>query len=888
MKRFLTLFLAVLMVALSIPMMASADMTATEETNYTKYTVTGSKESNAETADGVKGDLYGTGDGIALSTKKGSGVTAKVWVAYDMSGVYFYFDVTDATQATKMWTANNTEDTSTYKTLTSTTMPFNDSVAVAINPTSTIYGDYTNVSGVGVAWAGRPGNGATTLNGNNDGITGCSFGSKNNANGYTAEIKIPYQGDFTYQNLENNGISFNVQAVDSGLSGDTQPTSYDAINVSMLNTNYDLANTKGIPSLWIYQYTDNANDCYKTYGNGYDLLAPEDLVVESIEVVSNPTKIFSVGESFVIGDTVVKAHYTNGYSEIIPNTDVGVTPYIFTWDDAGATVDVEIFYAGELAVASGTAATNAVATVAEKKLESVEADLTNVDLVYTEGNIFDAAGLVVTAYFLGKGETVAVPSEVTEGYTVTIGAVDGPDALTTELQLGDNVIYVNYGSLSTSFNITVEAKVLENIVVTKAPDKTVYAVGEYLDTTGMEVVAYYNNGDDELVSGYTVDVIGMVGGNESVGAEGKELELTDIFVQVNFGGKSARKPIIVTNGTSADALAYETIDPITVDGKKDGDNAYIGALTVGREGIDAAYGTAYFAYDADYLYVFVEVTDNTIVDTITGGGGATPATRNDSVIVGLNLAKANTKVTVYDANSITEQNKYSAWYSATRDKSLTSGYYGGHGHSNGGSYIVTREETANGYNVEMRIAWGVDFDAQAKMDAEDVSVWVAINDTTGGIVTSHPLSNTLLTTAGRWAYWHGSDDYQWNKLNAVEVAEISVDATNATVEFEVGDIFSSEGIVLRTEYEDGEFFNSSGFDCRSSIYLGRMFTRPGVFTIELLADDEVVGIYDITVTGDASVATGDDTLAFAPFAAAVAVIALAGVAILFNRKRRQA
>ena len=45
---------------------------------------------------------------------------------------------------------------------------------------------------------------------------------------------------------------------------------------------------------------------------------------------------------------------------------------------------------------------------------------------------------------------------------------------------------------------------LTSIEVTSQPDKTVYLEGEKLDSTGLEVTAYYDNGTAEVIEGYTL------------------------------------------------------------------------------------------------------------------------------------------------------------------------------------------------------------------------------------------------------------------------------------------------------------------------------------------------------------------------------------------------
>ncbi len=416
MKRILALFLAVLMVALSIPMMASADMTVEEKTTYTKYTVDGVNELNAESVDGVKGDLYGTGDGIALNTHLNSGVNSEVWIAYDYSGVYFYFEVSDATQATTAWrqTLNATQVTD----LGHANHMLADSVAVSINPTNTVYGDSTAdkaPSGVGLAWASRPvSTSVTQTSCCYNGLAGCSKGVVNSADGYTAEIKIPYQGAFTYDSLAESGISFNVMVSDSGVSGTTEPT-LTTLNQSILNTNYDKVNGVDLPGLYVY----NGTGIYGTYNEGYfDHLkinvgeAPE-VTLESLEDAS--VRMISIDQTLTADKVTVYGVYSNGDRELIPAADITVSPT--TFDTVGEhTVTITV---GELTT-TATVKVNQYAYqvgLAQKATDAITVDGTK-DAIYSQSNtiaIGSAADQVNgTAYFAYDSEYFYVFVEVND------------------------------------------------------------------------------------------------------------------------------------------------------------------------------------------------------------------------------------------------------------------------------------------------------------------------------------------------------------------------------------------------------------------------------------------------------------------------------------------
>jgi hypothetical protein len=120
---------------------------------------------------------------------------------------------------------------------------------------------------------------------------------------------------------------------------------------------------------------------------------------------------------------------------------------------------------------------------------------------YTEGDVLDLAGLVITAKY-GDGSSADVTGYITD-------PVEGA-ALNTAGTRTVTVTYSERGvTRTTSFDVTVEdlvtAPVLESIRVTTQPDKTIYINGETLDLTGMVITATYTDGSSADVTGYTTD-----------------------------------------------------------------------------------------------------------------------------------------------------------------------------------------------------------------------------------------------------------------------------------------------------------------------------------------------------------------------------------------------
>ena len=154
-------------------------------------------------------------------------------------------------------------------------------------------------------------------------------------------------------------------------------------------------------------------------------------------------------------------------------------------------------------------------TVDEKLIASIKIINGPAKTSYIEGNNFDPSGMVVhTVYNNGSEETIT-------GYQIG----------STKLGLGQTGISLSYNGKNCTLPISVRAKSLINLAVTKAPTKTGYIVGQSFDPAGMIVTATYDNGDTVVISGYTIDKT--------------MLATTDKAVTVTYNSKTCTTPITV-------------------------------------------------------------------------------------------------------------------------------------------------------------------------------------------------------------------------------------------------------------------------------------------------------------------------------------------------------
>ena len=262
----------------------------------------------------------------------------------------------------------------------------------------------------------------------------------------------------------------------------------------------------GVPDGYTVTYDDNRTS--NEYPSGYDpeyfyinltktatTPAPE---LSNIEVTAPPAKTeYMVGETFDPTGLKVTAHYTNGgadkvlaagaYTLSAPNMNTAGTKTVTVTYTEGSITKTTTF----------SIVVDSVPIV----LSSIEVTTPPAKTVYTEGESFDKAGMVVTARYSDSST-----AEVT-GYTYS------PTGM---LSTSDSTVTISYEeggvtkTASTPITVNAVPVTLSSIVVTTPPTKTEYAIGEIFDPTGMKVTAKYTNGGADRVLGtheYTIDAV---------------------------------------------------------------------------------------------------------------------------------------------------------------------------------------------------------------------------------------------------------------------------------------------------------------------------------------------------------------------------------------------
>ena len=194
-----------------------------------------------------------------------------------------------------------------------------------------------------------------------------------------------------------------------------------------------------------------------------------------IRVTKQPAKqTYLEGETFEPAGMEITAYYDNGTSEAV--TDYALSGY----DSAPGSKIITVTYGGKTATFE--------VTVRAKTLTEIRVTKQPAKRTYLEGDAFDPTGMEITAYY-DNGT-----SEVVTDYG--IGGYDSAP--------GSKIITVTYGGKTATFEVTVRAKTLTEIRVTKQPAKRTYLEGDAFDPAGMEITAYYDNGTSEAVTDYAI------------------------------------------------------------------------------------------------------------------------------------------------------------------------------------------------------------------------------------------------------------------------------------------------------------------------------------------------------------------------------------------------
>ncbi|MBN7773731.1 bacterial Ig-like domain-containing protein [Clostridium aminobutyricum] len=246
-------------------------------------------------------------------------------------------------------------------------------------------------------------------------------------------------------------------------------------------------------------------------------------LLSSIEITKAPDKtVYFEGENFDVAGMIVMATYEDGSTTAVNGVVTNGTAL------AKGTDSVTVSY-----TKNGVTKTAVQPiTVNAKQLISIAVTTAPTKATYTEGENFDATGMVVTATY--SNDTTAIIT----------GTADNGNSLTVGMN-SVNISYTENGVTKiTTQPIIVNAKKLVSIAITTAPTKTEYVEGENFDTTGMVITATYNNGMTAVILETVNDGSNLAAGTTSVAISYTEGGTTQTILQsITVSSKSLEQAL---------------------------------------------------------------------------------------------------------------------------------------------------------------------------------------------------------------------------------------------------------------------------------------------------------------------------------------------------------
>lgn len=242
------------------------------------------------------------------------------------------------------------------------------------------------------------------------------------------------------------------------------------------------------------------------------------VTLSSISISSKPAKTnYFVGEKFDVSGLKITAKYSNGTTEAI---------------GSGYTINADTSSAG----------TKTITVSYKGKTTSFTINVNNI----TVSNVKINNAAKKTAYYVGdKLDTTSLSLLVTynnnSSDVISSGFTTSCDLSTS----GTKTVTVSYGGKSTSYQVTVQDVVISSLSISAAASKTKYNVGESIDTSGLVLLAKYNNGTEKSVtSGFTASYDFSTAGTK--------------IVTISYAGKNVTYNVAVENPRQATVQVIAT------------------------------------------------------------------------------------------------------------------------------------------------------------------------------------------------------------------------------------------------------------------------------------------------------------------------------------------
>ncbi len=129
--------------------------------------------------------------------------------------------------------------------------------------------------------------------------------------------------------------------------------------------------------------------------------------------------------------------------------------------------------------------------VSQPKVNAISVAVMPTKLDYVQGDSIDTTGMQINAYYDNGNQTL-----ISAGFSVR------PEKLENE---GSQTVIVDYMGATCSFSVNVEKgePTIESISVMKMPTKTIYTVGDRMDSSGMTLRVYTDQGYEDISSGFS-------------------------------------------------------------------------------------------------------------------------------------------------------------------------------------------------------------------------------------------------------------------------------------------------------------------------------------------------------------------------------------------------
>lgn len=196
--------------------------------------------------------------------------------------------------------------------------------------------------------------------------------------------------------------------------------------------------------------------------------------INGISILTSPTKVnYIAGDNLDLSGLTLRVYYSDG---VTATATEGFTTNIEMLEKSG-NILVPINYYGK--------STNLKVSVIPLEVTALEIESSPVKNEYFVGDEIDTNGLVLKAtYNNGKTESV------TDGFEVK-----------TVLDSSDIVeVAVEYSGKTISFPVKVNAVVSTGWTLATEPSKLKYSIGEKIDTTGLTLSEFFNNGSVTTVT----------------------------------------------------------------------------------------------------------------------------------------------------------------------------------------------------------------------------------------------------------------------------------------------------------------------------------------------------------------------------------------------------